>query len=63
MKKILLIIICFIAFTTVPTFNFSGTSCPQSYYQSIDVKGNTLFDYIVKIFDKKEKIYHNADLV
>lgn len=63
MKRILIILICFVAFTTVPTFNFSGTSHLQSNYQSIEMKKNTLLDYILNIFDKKEKTYHNADFI
>jgi len=63
MKKILIILLCFVAFTTVPTFKFSGTSHLQSNYQSIEMKGNTIVDYLLNIFDKKEKIYHNADLI
>lgn len=63
MKKNLLLLLCVIVLTNVPTFSFSGTSHLQKNSQYVEYKNTNIFDEILKIFDKNEKIYHNADFV
>jgi len=63
MKKNLLLLLCLILLTNVPTFDFSGTSQSQKKLQYVEHRNTNIFDEILKIFDGKEKIYHNADFV
>ncbi|MEG0771970.1 hypothetical protein [Clostridium sp.] len=63
MKKLLFLFLCLIALSDVPTFNISGTSRHNNDIQYIDTSKGNVIDNILNIFDKKEKIYYNADLV
>jgi hypothetical protein len=63
MKKLLLLFLCLIALSDVPTFNISGTSRHKNDIQYINTNKGNFIDDILNIFDKKEKIYFNADFV
>lgn len=63
MKKLLVLVLCLIALNDVPTLNFSGTSRNKDQIQYIESSKGNFIDDILNIFDKREKIYYNADLV
>jgi hypothetical protein len=63
MKKILFLILCLIALSDVPTFDISGTSRNKDDIEYIKTNKGSSIENILNIFDKKEKIYYNADLV
>ncbi len=63
MKKLLTIILCLMCLNNVPTFHFSGTNYTKNQIEYINTNKETMLDNILNFFDKKEKIYHNADLV
>jgi hypothetical protein len=63
MKKILLVMLCIIAMSDVPTINISGTSRHKGEIEYINTNNGNFVEDILNIFDKKEKIYYNADLV
>lgn len=63
MKRLLVIVLCVMSLNSVPTFHLSGTSYTKNGVEYINMKKDTILSNIFDLFDKKQKVYNNADLV
>lgn len=63
MKRLLVIVLCVMSLNSVPTFQLSGTSYTKNGVEYINMKKDTILNNIFDFFDKKQKVYNNADLV
>ncbi|EQB86025.1 hypothetical protein J2Z44_001177 [Clostridium punense] len=63
MKRLLVIVLCVTSLNSVPAFHLSGTSYTKNGVEYINMKKDTILNNIFDLFDKKQKVYNNADLV